>query len=277
MMAMSGASGGTARRVGRLGPELTSFVGRQREVGEVRRLLSVSRLVTLTGAGGIGKTRLAVRAASQLHRAFADGVWQVELAGMREPYLLEYALADMWGIVAAADVPKAGLLADYVAGRELLLLLDNCEHLLDACATLAGSLLRAGPGLRVLCTSRQPLGVLGETLFEVPPLPVPRADTPVVDGPAGGALTLFVERAAAAASGFTLTPDNERALVEICSRLDGLPLAIELAAAQLRKLSVGQLTAGLIDRFRLLSARHTVPAHHRTLRSAFDWSFALCT
>jgi non-specific serine/threonine protein kinase len=273
---MAGADGGTAHRVGRLSPEYTSFVGRQQEVREVGQLVMASRLVTLTGTGGIGKTRLAMRATSQLRRAFADGVWQIELAGLRDSALLEHALVEAWGIGGAGDVPTARLLADYVADRELLLVLDNCDYLLDACATLAGALLRAGPRLRVLCTSRQSLCVVGETVWEVPPLPVPRPDTPPNNGD-DAALRLFLERAAAATPGFTLTSDNQRAVVEICDRLDGLPLAIELAAAQLRTLSVEQLADGLVDRFRLLSARHAVPAHHRTLRDTFDWSYALCS
>jgi predicted ATPase/DNA-binding CsgD family transcriptional regulator len=278
MVTMVGAGGRAARRVGRLVPELTSFVDRRAELGEVRQLIAGARLVTLTGAGGVGKTRLAGRVAGQLRRAFADGVWQVELADIPDAAMLELALVEAWGISSVGDAPPSRLLTEYVAERELLLLLDNCEHLLDACATLAGALLRAGPGLRMLCTSRQPLGMVGETVWQVPPLPVPKPDVlPVaVDDPAHAAVALFVARAVAA-SGFTLTPDNQRTVVEICDRLDGLPLAIELAAAKLRTLSLEQLAVGLADRFRLLSARHGVPEHHRTLRETFDWSFALCS
>jgi predicted ATPase/DNA-binding CsgD family transcriptional regulator len=265
--------------VGRLAAEFTSFIGRDREIRAVRDLLSTARLVTLTGVGGIGKTRLAIRVAGQLRRVFPDGVWQVDVAGLRDPSVLEYAVLEVWGIGGAGDVAPGRLLADYVSGRELLLLLDNCEHLLEACAALAASLLRAGDGLRVLCTSRQPLGLIGEAVFDVAPLPVPPLDAPANGGddPAHAAMTLFEQRASAATSGFAVTPDSRRTVVEICDRLDGLPLAIELAAVQLRTLTLAQVAAGLTDRFRLLSVPHAVPEHHRTLRGTFDWSFALCT
>ena len=279
MVTMTRAPHGAAAAVGRLAAEVTSFVDRDHEVSEVKRLLSLSRLVTLTGVGGIGKTRLAVRAASQVRRVFADGVWQIDVSGLRDGAVVQYALAETWGIRGTIDRPISQMLAHYVVDREVLLLLDNCEHLLDACAELAAWMLKAGPGVRVLCTSRQPLGVVGEAVWDVPPLPVPRLNG-VSDAPGNqtyAALTLFVARATAANQDFTVTPDNHGTVVEICRRLDGLPLAIELAAARLRALSVGQLAAGLTNRFGLLSARHAVPEHHRTLRATFEWSFALCT
>jgi predicted ATPase len=207
---MAGLPGSGAVRAGRLAAEVTSLVARDREVSAVRQLLAASRLVTLTGVGGIGKTRLAIRVVSQVRRSLVDGVWQVDLAGLRDGGVLEYAVAEMWGIQTRAGQPISQVLVDYVADRELLLLLDNCEHLLGACAALATSLLGAGPGVRVLCTSRQPLGVLGETVWEVPPLPIPVVNgSPVtLDDLAPGALTLFVARAEAASGGFNLTPDN---------------------------------------------------------------------
>jgi predicted ATPase/DNA-binding CsgD family transcriptional regulator len=279
MVTMAGAVGPVPRRIGRLAPEFTSFVGRRHELRQIRRLVSASRLVTITGTAGVGKTRLATRVASQMYRVYTDGVWQVDLAGLQDASLLEYALAEAWGIGGVANVPTSQLLAEYVADRQLLLLLDNCEHMLDDCAVLAASLLRAGPGLRVLCTTRQPLGVVGETVYEVLPLSVPPPGIPPAgaDGAAHAALTLFVERAEAAVAGFTLMATDRSTVVEICQRLDGLPLAIELAAAQLRTLSVGQVAAGLVDRFRLLAVRRAMPEHHRTLLDTFDWSFALCS
>jgi predicted ATPase/DNA-binding CsgD family transcriptional regulator len=279
MMTMAHAGGGAAARPGgRLTAEVSSFIGRDREIRAVKERLSRSRLVTLTGVGGVGKTRLGMRVAGQLRRAFRDGVWQVDLAGLRDPSVLAHALLETWGIAGVGDVEPGRLLADYVSDRELLLFLDNCEHLLDACAALAASLLRAGAGLRVLCTSRQALDVVGEAVFEVASLPVPPVEAPVDDDdPAQAAVTLFEQRASASASGFAVTPDIRHTVVEICDRLDGLPLAIELAAAQLRTLSVAQVAAGLTNRFQLLAVRHAAPKHHRTLRATFDWSFALCT
>src|SRR2546423_8097845 len=175
---MAGASVGRSRPKGRLTAEVTSFLGRDREIRAVRELLSSSRLVTLTGVGGVGKTRLAVRVAHQQRRAFPDGVFQLDLAGLRDASLLEYALMELWQLNDPANVPPEQTLADYVSSRELLLLLDTCEHLLEACAALAATLLPAGARLKVLCTSRQPLGVLGEAVFEVAPLPVLAVDPP---------------------------------------------------------------------------------------------------
>src|SRR2546430_146675 len=264
---------------GRLAAEVSTFINRRREIAEVRRLLSTARLVTLTGAGGTGKTRLAVRVARELRRAFADGVWQVDLAGIGDGSLLEYAVADALGLRGAPDVPTSRLLIDYLSDRSVLLVLDNCEHLVDDCARLVNALLRAASGVRALCTSRQPLGVIGETVFTVTPLSVPEPGVALATGAAVtyAALALFAERAGAAVPGFTLHAGNLKTVVEICERLDGLPLAIELAAAQLRTRSIEQLAAGLADRFRLLATRHAIPGHHRRLQETFDWSFTTCT
>ena len=247
-------------------------------MAEVKRLMSAARLVTVTGPGGCGKTRLSVRVAGDLRRMFADGVWQVDLAPVADGAVVPYAVIEVLGISSTADVPPARLLAEYLAGRKLLLLMDNCEHLLDACAALVVPLLQAAAGLRVLCTSRQSLGVVGESVFTVPPLPAPGPGAaPVMAIDSFAAVQLFLERAVAAASGFTLTGDNRRSVAEICGRLDGLPLSIELAAAQVRSRSVEEVAAGLVDRFKVFSVRHATPRHHRGVRETFDWSFTLCT
>src|SRR6266536_2260197 len=272
-------SGRPRDRVGRIPAEMTTFVGRRRDVAEVRRLLSSARLVTLTGVGGSGKSRLAVRAAGELRRAFADGVWLVDLAGVTEAALLEYAVADALGVDVHSERPLAEVVPDYLRDRDLLLVLDNCEHLVDACARFADRALRACPGLRVLCTSRQVLGMVAEHVWDVVPLDVPDPDRPLPPGAEARypGLALFLERAVAVRPGFALDADNGPVVAEICHRLDGLPLAIELAAAQLRTLSLSQLAGRLHEHLRLLETRHAVPARHRRLETTFDWSFALCS
>src|SRR5690242_13011590 len=224
--------------IGRIQAELTSFVGRRSELGRIRQLLAAARLVTLTGVGGAGKTRLALRAAVGLRRAFPDGVWQVDLAPVRDPGLVAYAVAQALDIEDQTDRPVPEVLVDFLRDRQLLLVVDNCEHLLDACASLLGTLVRGAAGVRVLATSRQPLGIFGEHVFEVPPLPVPDPERPLAAGAMlrYPALALFVERATAADRAFTLTAANEAVAARVCRELDGLPLAIELAAAQLRRL-----------------------------------------
>ncbi|KWX05102.1 LuxR family transcriptional regulator [Carbonactinospora thermoautotrophica] len=274
------AGAGLRQPVGNLPADVTSFVGRRREVTEVKRLLSTGRLVTLTGTGGVGKTRLALHVAADLQRAFTDGVWLVELAQLRDPALLVHTVA---AALKLADLPGSGpaaVLAGQLKGKQLLLVLDNCEHLLDACAVLAETLLRAVPGLRILATSRQTLGVTGEHIEAVPPLSLPDPDTPLPPGAAARyeALRLFAERAAAAVPGFTITADNQTTITWICRRLDGIPLAIELAAVRLRALSPDQLLARLDDGYRLLTTgSRAAPPRQQTLRAAVEWSFDLCS
>ncbi|MEV5703900.1 LuxR C-terminal-related transcriptional regulator [Actinoallomurus sp. NPDC052274] len=263
----------------RLPAELTSFVGRRHEVAEVKRLLSVSRLVTLTGVGGVGKTRLALRVGMLIHRSFPDGVWLVELAELNNRNLLP-AVCDALRIDDVSTRPALEVLIDHIRDAHGLLVLDNCEHLLPESASLAETLLHECPRLRILATSRQALGIASEQTLSVPSLPVTgrtltSPDTGVV---AGDAVRLFAERAEAVVPGFIVTEDNRETVEQICRRLDALPLAIELAAVRLRALSVTQLLARLDDRFRLLtSGSRTVLPRHQTLRALIDWSYGLCT
>jgi predicted ATPase/DNA-binding CsgD family transcriptional regulator len=270
--------------------ELTSFVGRRRELTRVKRLLGEYRLVTLTGVGGTGKTRLAVRVANQLWRAFPDGVCFVDLTALRAPELLALELQDpqvlaylVMPVLGLREQPGAGSPTDqlvgYLAGRRVLLVLDNCEHLLPVVAVLVDTLLRGCPGLRVVATSREPLLVAGETLFQVPPLPVPEPGTQVSVAGADRypSVALFVARARAASSGFALTGENMPVVAELCRRLDGLPLAIELAAARVRVLAPADILQRLGGRFALLGrGSRGVPQRQQTLRACVDWSFELC-
>ncbi|GAA2273511.1 LuxR family transcriptional regulator [Nonomuraea roseoviolacea subsp. roseoviolacea] len=269
---------GTRGRTHGLPAERTSFVGRRREIAQIRRMLSAAPVVTLTGPGGVGKTRLASRAAASLEGAFPDGVWMVDLAALRSRELLAPAIVEALGIRDQTARPPLEVLTGHLKDRRLLMILDNCEHLVGECAVVARAVLRSAPDLRIIATSRQSLRVPGERLLEVPPLGLPGDARPSAARLArADAPRLFAERAAAAAPGFAVTEANGDAVVEICRRLDGIPLAIELAAAQLRTLSIERLLAQLEDRFGLLPAPGARPAHHRTLRALIDWSHGLCT
>jgi len=265
---------------GNLPAELTSFIGRRDELAEVRRLLAGSRLVTLTGVGGVGKTRLALRAAAGLARAFRDGVWLVRLDQLRQEALVAQWVAGTLGLQDRAGYTPAASLAEYLAGRRLLLVLDNCEHLVGAVAKLADQLLRAAPDLRVLATSREALNIDGETVLPVPPLAVPEPGQPLTPAELGlfPAVALFAQRAGQAVAGFAVTRTNQVAVAGICGRLDGLPLALELAAAQTRVLSAEQIDARLGDRLGLLTrGSRARPARQQTLRASIEWSHELCT
>ncbi|MEU9332390.1 LuxR C-terminal-related transcriptional regulator [Streptomyces sp. NPDC048290] len=269
--------GSAARRDGRLPVETTSFVDRRGEQTEGRELLAQARLVTLTGPGGVGKTRLAARIAARVERAFPDGVRFVHLAGLDHPDLVPLAAADALGLHDHSARPALDALVEQVRDRRLLLVLDNCEHLAAACAELAAALLHGTTGIRVLATSRHRLGLTEEHLLEVRPLPVPGPDDDLTAHP-GPALTLFADRAAAVVPGFRLTAANRAAVARLCRRLDGLPLAIELAAVRMRVLGVEQLIARLDDRYRLLAnGSPGVLPRHQTLGAAIDWSHELCT
>lgn len=278
--------GGTAARNGNLPLELTSFVDRRTEVAEVKSLLGSRRLVTLTGTGGTGKTRLATRVAERARSTFADGVWLVELSELSDGALVPEVVAGVLGLRTRTPRSTFDVLAAYLGPRELLLVLDNCEHVVDAVAAFVDALLRRCPRLRVLATSREALGVVGESLLPVPPLPFPEL-AGEAQAPAGAgaeeavqyaALTLFAERAVAAVPGFEVTAQNRATVAWICAGLDGLPLAIELAAANLRSMSLDQISDRLERRYSLLTrGPRESPARHQTLRSTVDWSHELCT
>jgi predicted ATPase/class 3 adenylate cyclase len=258
--------------------QLTTFIGREREIEEVKRLLSNARLLTLMGTGGAGKTRLSIQVAADLIDQFQKGAWLVELAPLSDPALVVQAVASIFQVREAAGRSLLDLLVDYLQAKSLLLVLDNCEHLVEACAQLAGALLRACPNLKILATSRAALGIAGEVTYRVPPLsrPDPKRAQSLDQLTQFESVQLFVERGVHSQPKFALTAANAKAVAHICHRLDGIPLAIELAAARVRVLSVDQIAARLDDRFRLLTggSRTGLP-HHQTLRAAMDWGYDL--
>jgi len=256
----------------------SSFVGRAWEVGDVAELVTHARLVTLTGPGGCGKTRLALEVAATLVDACLDGVWLVELAALADPTLVPRAVAAAFGLAEQPEQPLLATLSAFLRARDLLLVMDNCEHLLGACAALVAALLPACPHLRVLATSRERLAVPGEHPYLVPSLATPDpADPPSPEQLATyEAVRLFLERAGTRRPGLTLTAANAGAVAQICARLDGLPPAIELAAARVGVLPVEGIAARLDDRFRLLTGGpRTALPRQQTLRAAIDWSHAL--
>jgi predicted ATPase/DNA-binding CsgD family transcriptional regulator len=265
-----------AQRSGNLPAEVWSFVGRRHELAEVRKKLTAARLLNLVGPGGVGKTRLAVRIATDLRRGFPGGAWLVEFADVRDPALVTNAVMAALDLRDQAATDPVALLRSYLRDKELLLVLDNCEHLLDATARLIDDMLRAAPGIRVIATSREPLSVAGEHVLPVPPLDLPSPAESLAQTSQNDAVRLFVERAAAAAGSFQLTDANRAAVVDVCRRLDGLPLAIELAAVRTRALSPDQIRDRLTDRFNLLTGgnRAALP-RHQTLRTTIEWSFDL--
>ncbi|MGW4336814.1 protein kinase domain-containing protein [Rhodococcus koreensis] len=272
----SSRSGGTSS----LPLEMTSFVGRRHELTEAKNLLTGSRLVTFTGIGGVGKTRLAMRVAATVQREYDDGVRLVELGELRDESSLIDTVAAAVGLRDHSARPLREVLIEFLAPREVLVVLDNCEHIVDAVAELAETLLRASPRLRILATSREPLAIGGEAVLRVPPLAVPDPELrPSLRGlPKYDAVSLFIERAAAAVPGFALTENNAATVAGICHRLDGLPLPIELAAARLRALSPEQILDRLTDRYTLLTrGNRGAPTRQQTLRLCIDWSFELCT
>jgi predicted ATPase/DNA-binding CsgD family transcriptional regulator/Tfp pilus assembly protein PilF len=265
---------------GNLPAEPNSFVGRERDLAELALLLGEVRALTLCGPGGIGKTRLALRLACDLVPEFPGGAWLVELGDTDNPALVPQRVAATLGIREEPGRPLADTLIDALRPRALILILDTCEHVVDACATLAHQLLAACPSLRLIATSREPLRVRGETAWRVPPLAVPAQFGELSDADLAEheAVRLFAERAAAVRPGFTLTSGNIGAVVRLCRTLDGIPLAIELAAARVRALSVEQIADRLGDRFALLaSGDRTAPPRQQTLRAAVDWSYELLT
>ena len=275
----SPATGGpiAAERRGTLPHALTSFVGRHAEAKRLQTILAETRLLTLTGPGGVGKSRLAMHVAAGAADVF-PAVTLVELAPVTNPALVPQAVSAALGTQSDSGQPPLEVLFDALRGRTLLLILDNCEHLINACAMLAVALLQQCPRLAIVATSREPLGVPGEVVWRVPPLSVPEPAEAEsgVEASRFDAIRLFVERARAAQPGFALTAENAPAVAELCRRLDGIPLALELAAARLRAFAVEQILERLDDRFRLLTggARTALP-RQQTLQAALDWSYAL--
>jgi predicted ATPase/class 3 adenylate cyclase len=257
--------------------QLNSFVGRDREITQVQELLASSRLLTLLGIGGLGKSRLSVQVAAIVLDSYRDGVWFVELASIADGTLVPQAVAAVLGVKDDSGGPVSDALARFVAGRELLIVLDNCEHVVQACAELARRLLEAGPGVRLLVSSRDGLRVVGETIYPVAPLPAPEAHAaPVETLLAVDSVRLFLDRARAVQPALRMDERTVRAAAEICRRLDGIPLAIELAAARVRAMTVEQIAARLDDRFRLLNrGDRTALPRKQTLRALIDWSHDL--
>ncbi len=261
-----------------LAQQLNSFIGRERETVEVKAMLSANRLVTLLGMGGIGKSRLSVQLGAEVMDDYPDGVWLIELAPLSDPQLVAQAVASVLGVKEEGGRPVIEALVKFVRDRELLIILDNCEHVVHACAELTKQLLQAGPQLKVLASSRDPLQIAGETAYHVPTLSAPGPNTKVTLAELAQheAVRLFIDRATAAQPAFRVTEKNAAAVADICHRLDGIPLAIELAAARTRALSVEAISARLNDRFRLLiTGDKTVLPRQRTLRALIDWSYDL--
>ncbi|MGW2559348.1 AfsR/SARP family transcriptional regulator [Streptomyces sp. NPDC001514] len=273
-----GASAPARWRSGGVPAEVTSFVGRHNELAEAARLLRASRLVTVTGVGGVGKTRLAVRLAGEVQAEFPDGVQLVELSSVHDPDMVAHAVAQALDLHDQSLCSPTQLLCEHLVAKRFLLVLDTCEHVIDTCALLAEALLRSAPRVRVLATSRESLGVAGEQIYVLPPLSVPRPGPPApADAPYDG-VDLFVERARAVDQRFTVGPNNREVVTRLCALLDGIPLALELAAVRLRAMSVEQILERLDDRFALLTrGRRTALPRHQTLRTAVEWSHQLCS
>lgn len=267
-------------RLGALPADVNRFVGRRHEIAEAKRLLGSTRLLTLTGVGGVGKTRLALRVAADLQRVVPDGVHLVELSELRDSALLGNTVATSLGLQEQSARWRVTALIEHIGERQMLIVLDNCEHLADACAVLVDSLLRECGQLRVLATSREPLRVGGESILTVPPLPVPPAGSTSAQQALiqYDAVNLFLDRADAVQPGFIITEENLTVVAKLCNKLEGLPLAMELAAVRLRVLSVDEILNRIDDRFRLLATgSRSGPGRQRTLRACIDWSYEICT
>lgn len=257
---------------------LTSFIGREKEIDRVVKSMSKKRLITLTGPGGVGKTRLAIQASNILLNEFRDGVWWVDLVGLKDDSLVLQALAQTADVREVPNQPLLETLIEYVRTKQVLLVLDNCEHLIDSCARLTDRLLSACPGLKIMVTSREMLGLIGEEICHVPALSIPEPGSIPQPEALGQyeSVFMFVERAEAVSPGFKLTGRNALSVIQICQRLDGIPLAIELAAARVKLLPVEKIAARLDARFDLLTGgSRTAFPRHQTLRAAIDWSYDL--
>jgi len=256
---------------------LSELIGRDDEIGEALNLAAAHRLVTLTGAGGIGKTRIALALARELLPHFADGVWLAEFSPLSDPGLVPATVAAALGLEPGGGEISVQRVAQMLTGRRLLLVLDTCEHVIDGTAALAEAVLRAGSTVHILATSREPLQVEGEWIFPVPPLAVPVENADSQDDPLQyGAVRLFIERARAALPHFAPDRRDVALIAAICRRVDGIPLAIELAASRVAMLGIEELATRLEDRLQLLtSGRRTALPRHRTLRATLDWSYEL--
>ena len=267
---------GLAGKRSNLPEPLTSFIGRDRELVEIKRLLPGKRLLTLVGVGGIGKTRLALQVAAEVIDAYRDGVWLVEFASIRDPLLLPTSVAQVLGVPEKTGTPLTDTLRAHLKARQLLLILDNCEHLLDACAMLADTILRGAADTTIFATSREPLHVPGEQTYPLQTLSLADSSANAEVIARSEAVQLFVERAQRQLPDFALTAVRAPAVAELCLHLDGIPLALELAAARVRTLSIEQINARLNDRFKLLTrGTRTALPHQQTLRATLDWSFDL--
>ncbi|MCB0085734.1 MAG: serine/threonine protein kinase, partial [Caldilineaceae bacterium] len=266
---------------------LSGFIGREDDLDSLQRRLTASRLVTLTGVGGCGKTRLALQTATAMSATFADGVWLIDLTALREPTLIPQLVAYTLGLYQPPNQPVLASLLTFLQSKQMLLVLDNCEHMTAACAAFLQQLLSHSPSVRVLATSRESLAIGGEALYALAGLSWPPLATETVGNQPSNldpqallhydAVRLFTERAQAISPKFAITAENAPAIVAICRRLDGIPLALELASARVNVLTVQQIAARLDDRWALLSAGGRAPAapHHHSLRAAIDWSYAL--
>lgn len=260
--------------------DATSFVGREHEIAEVRKLFSGTRLLTLVGAGGIGKTRLALKIGASTVQEYVDGVWVAAFADLSEPGLVVKTVASVLSVPEQADHPLMETLTAHVSSSSLLLVLDNCEHLLSACARLASALLRDCPKVHILTTSREALGIAGEVTYRVPALSLPKVhDAPGLRNmPQYEAIRLFVERARSSDPEFVLTESNAAAVAQVCFRLDGIPLAIELAAARTKVLAPSEIARRLDDQFKFLrGGPRDAPQRHQSLHAAISWSYELLT
>ncbi|HJS17145.1 MAG TPA: tetratricopeptide repeat protein [Anaerolineales bacterium] len=255
---------------------LTSFIGREKEVDEIIHLLNRNRLMTLLGSGGVGKTRLAIQSSNKLMNKFRDGIWWIDLVGVKDDSLVVKEVARVLELIESPDQPVIDLLVSHIASRQMLLVLDNCEHLVSACAQLADQLLSACENLKILATSREALDIFGEMAWHVPSLTLPIADTTVQGLDKYESVRLFLERAKVMQPQFSLSEQNAKAVIQICRRLSGMPLAIELAAARVKMMSVDEIASRLDDRFNLLTSgsRAALP-RHQTLRATIDWSYDL--
>jgi predicted ATPase/transcriptional regulator with XRE-family HTH domain len=268
----------SSKPISNLPAPLTTFIGREKEQSEVIKLISKHRLVTLTGPGGVGKTRLSIKVGEQVLGNYADGVWLVELASLNNPVLIAQTFAALFGLTAQSTIPITDLLINFLRAKSVLLIVDNCEHLLDACAHLIDTLLKSCSHLKILATSREPLGITGEAIYLVPSLELPDLQQLIDTFRDFESVQLFEERAQLIQFDFSLTLENAASVAQICQLLDGIPLAIELAAAKVNMLSIEQIAKQLNESFNILTGgSRTALPRHQTLRASMNWSSSLLT